>query len=365
MQPGVTVLMTVYNGRAYLKTAIERVLAQSFRDFEFLIIDDCSSDDSVDIIRSFSDERIVLYRNKANIGQTKSLNIGLRMARGEFIARMDADDFAYEEWLQEQLSNIRSRGKEYVLCSSRAMIVDTENKVHKILNTPGSFEQIVVTSLWASPVNHVGVLMRRQAVLDQGGYDEDFRIAADYALWSKLLRNGFILAVTPRPLVAIRSHARSVTAMAAGKGDIAEVSRIMGENIAHWTGVQLGEEARQLLWRLIYNVESLDTQHMASGYDVFCQVRRGFLARDHFPGAGADKVFMKQARTTFMKKVFDCIDRRDIPELRDVARLYTDRHGLANLFVLIQAFSYVPYVLLCLPVLYLRYRKWTTCRRAG
>jgi len=361
--PAITVLMTVYNGGEYLRPAIESVLRQSFKDFELLVIDDCSSDGSAAIVQSFSDKRIVLHRNSANKGQTKSLNAGLRMARGEFIARMDADDFAYEGWLQEQLASLRSRGKECAACSCRAVVVDAAGKAHKILNTPRNFEEIAVTSLWASPLNHVGVLMRRQAVLDQGGYDESFRIAADYDLWSKLLRNGFALAVTPKALIAIRSHARSVTAQALGKDDIAEVSRIMAENIGHWTGMQLAEGARQSLWRLIYDVESMDAGQMASAYDVFCQVRSAFLDRNHFPRA--HKIFAKRARTIFMKKIFDCIDRRDIPELREAARLYTDRHGCANVFFLIRVFSHVPYVLLCLPAVYLKYRKWATCRRAG
>lgn len=365
MQPSVTVLMTVYNGRAYLKTAIKSVLDQSFRDFEFLIIDDCSSDDSVDTIQSFSDERIVLHRNKINIGQTKSLNIGLRMARGEFIARMDADDFAYKTWLQEQLFNICSLGKECVLCSSQAVIVDTENEVHKILNTPENFKEIVIKSLWASPVNHVGVLMRRQAILDQGGYDDNFRIAADYALWSKFLRNGFILAVTPRPLVAIRNHTESVTVMAAGKADIAEVSRIMGENITHWSGVQLGEDQQQLLWRLIYNSKSLTIEQMALIYDIFCQVSRDFIVRNHFPASDARRIFMNQATKIFMKKIFDCINRRDILGLRDVAHLYMGRHGSRNLFVVIWVLSYMPYVLFGLPAFYLKFRKMITYRRMG
>ena len=82
--PEITVLMTVYNGGAYLKMAVESVLKQTFTDFEFLIIDDCSSDQSVEDILSFTDERIRLVKNETNLGQTRSLNKGLSLCNFDF-----------------------------------------------------------------------------------------------------------------------------------------------------------------------------------------------------------------------------------------------------------------------------------------
>ena len=364
-QVSITVLMTVYNGAAYLKKAIESVLAQSFRDFEFLIIDDCSQDDSVAIVRSFVDQRIVLHCNQTNVGQTKSLNIGLRMARGEFIARMDADDFAFESWLKEQVSGIRRFKKECVLVSSRAVIIDGNGNTHKTLNTPLSSTEIEVKSLWASPVNHVGVLMRRQAVLDQGGYDEVFRIAADYALWSTFLRKGFSLAVTNRPLVAIRSHAASVTAVAAGRTDITEVSCIMSENIRHWAGVSLEEARAHSLWHFIYNVENCNVEQIMSGYDLFCQIRQGFMGRTRHAPRTVHGIFARQARIVFIKKVFDCIKKKDISGLRWVTRFYIEKHGFCNIFLFIWILSCVPMMLFCLPLIYLKYRRMIVNWRMG
>ena len=361
----ITVLMTVYNGQAYLKKAIESVLAQTFIDFEFLIIDDCSKDGSVDIIRSFADARIVLHQNTVNLGQTKSLNLGLRLAQGEFIARMDADDFAFQSWLEELLRFLRAQENQVALVSPQAIIVDETDRVHKTLNTPQSFNEIIIRSLWASPVNHVGVLMRRQTVLDHGGYDERFRIAADYALWSTLLRNGLVLNVLDRPLVAVRSHANSITAMAAGKGDVPEVSSIMRENIKYWAKDNLNEEDVQLLWHLIYNVKELTLNQLIAGLKIFDEVRKGFLTRKHCSLEFADRCFRNQVSIICMKRIFDCILNRDIVQLRKVSAIYRKAYGNWNVFLLIQFCSYVQGALFLCPVIYNYYRKLNTFRRGA
>lgn len=102
--PMVTVLMAVYNGGDSLRPTIESILGQTYKDFEFLIINDGGTDSSLDVIRSYDDERIILCNNKTNLGQTKSLNIGLRLARGKYVARIDADDFSFPTRLEKQLS---------------------------------------------------------------------------------------------------------------------------------------------------------------------------------------------------------------------------------------------------------------------
>jgi glycosyltransferase involved in cell wall biosynthesis len=103
LSPKVTVLMSVYNGEEHLREAIDSILNQTYKNFEFLIIDDGSTDGSVNIIRSYLDPRIRLIKNKKNIGITRSLNKGLKLARGEYIARMDDDDIAFPERLEKQV----------------------------------------------------------------------------------------------------------------------------------------------------------------------------------------------------------------------------------------------------------------------
>ena len=99
MVPQITVLMAVYNGEKCLNHTIESILNQSFQNFEFLIVNDCSTDNTIELIKSFEDPRIRIHNNAVNLGQTKSLNVGLKLTKGKYIARMDADDYAMPERL--------------------------------------------------------------------------------------------------------------------------------------------------------------------------------------------------------------------------------------------------------------------------
>src|SRR6186713_3066927 len=101
-----TVLMPVYNAERFLAAAIDSILNQSFTDFEFLIIDDCSSDNSVNIITSYKDPRILLYQNEKNLGISATLNKGIELASTDLVARMDSDDISYPDRLQKQVDFI-------------------------------------------------------------------------------------------------------------------------------------------------------------------------------------------------------------------------------------------------------------------
>ena len=108
-EPRVTVLMTVYNGAAYVRSAVDSVLAQTYADFELLVIDDASTDGSGDVVRAVGDARIRVVPNAANLGLTTSLNTGLALARGELVARHDADDLSRPERLATQVALLDTR----------------------------------------------------------------------------------------------------------------------------------------------------------------------------------------------------------------------------------------------------------------
>ena len=127
MNPLVTVLMPVYNGEKYLKEAIESILNQTFKDFEFLIINDGSTDNSVKIIQSFNDLRIRLIHNESNIGLIKTLNKGLKLSNGKYIARMDCDDVSLPKRLSVQI-NFMEKHPEIGVCGSWVKIIGLEQK---------------------------------------------------------------------------------------------------------------------------------------------------------------------------------------------------------------------------------------------
>src|SRR5688572_20082581 len=126
-KPLVTVLMPVYNAEKYLREAMDSILKQTLTDFEFLIIDDGSKDNSVDIINAYTDPRIRLVKNEHNLGISKTLNRGIEMASAELIARMDADDISYPARLQNQYDYFQ-KNPECALLSTWARMVTEDNE---------------------------------------------------------------------------------------------------------------------------------------------------------------------------------------------------------------------------------------------
>lgn len=185
--PEVTVLMPVYNGSAYLPAAIRSILDQRFEDFEFLIIDDGSTEPVGDIVRSFHDPRI-RYIQQDNQGLTRTLNSGVRIARGRFIARMDADDLCAPERFGEQVAALRC-DERLDLVGSFFNVVDDSDRILE------SKELIVddVYRLWRLAFHntyaHGSMMYRREAVIRGGMYDERRRYAQDYDLWWRMSRS--------------------------------------------------------------------------------------------------------------------------------------------------------------------------------
>lgn len=205
--PTVSVLMAVYNGMPYLPEAIESVLQQTFSDFEFIVVDDASTDGSVECVRSYSNSRIRLTRNEINLGQTRSLNRGLALARGEFIARLDADDVCAATRLETQTRTLRARSDVAVLGT---WMYDIDAKgattalVSRRWHDAGTYLAWLLLEI--CPLWHPTVMFRREAVLGVGGYGEEFRIAQDYDLWIRLALRRRYGAVVPEPLVMCRRH---------------------------------------------------------------------------------------------------------------------------------------------------------------
>jgi len=181
----VTVLMPVYNSARYLREAILSILAQSFGGFELLIMDNASTDASPDIVRSFSDPRIRLVVNERNIGLAASLNRGIRLARGTYIARMDADDIARPDRLKRQVTFMESH-PDVGLCGGD-MVKIQDGRRYRI-RYPRGHESIRVTTLFHAAFPHPAVMMRRQMLLDHSLlYREDLKSLEDFELWSRLV----------------------------------------------------------------------------------------------------------------------------------------------------------------------------------
>lgn len=192
--PKVSVLLPTHNGSRFISKSIESVLSQSFEDFELIIIDDGSTDMTPDIAREFTrkDKRVVFISNKENLGIQKTLNIGMRIAKGDYIARIDDDD----EWidskkLEEQITFLYTH-PEHVLVGTGVIVVDeSRNELFRFYQ-PLDDASIRNRMLFKSCFMHSAVVFKKDAVLELGGYGESdgVRHVEDYDLWLRLGRVG-------------------------------------------------------------------------------------------------------------------------------------------------------------------------------
>jgi glycosyltransferase involved in cell wall biosynthesis len=208
-KPTITVLMPVYNAETYISDAIASVLVQSFTDFELLIINDGSTDTSENMIRSFTDERIVLI-NQTNQGVAAALNNGLKIARGEYIARFDADDICMPQRLQIQY-NFLSTHPEYTIVGTDVDYLDMNDEFVFSYNAlMYSNEQIQQQQFIICPFIHSSVLVRKKAIINAGGYNIHAHTFEDHLLWPKLLLQGKGCNL-PEKLLKVRLNPGSIT----------------------------------------------------------------------------------------------------------------------------------------------------------
>lgn len=200
-----TVLMAVNNGVPYLRTAVESILNQTYRDFRFLIIDDASTDESREIVRSYVDDRIELVCLERNVGQTAALNFGLRRIKTPWIARMDADDCSASARLEEQMKALEADPSLSCLGTFCWIFHSDPIIVDGIWEHPIHYEDIKRGLLTGCPMTHGSLVISRKILLEIGGYDERYRLAADIDLYDRLLK-GHRAANLPRLLYGCRLH---------------------------------------------------------------------------------------------------------------------------------------------------------------
>lgn len=190
IKPDISVIMSVYNGELYLKEAIESILNQSYINFEFIIINDGSTDNSHDICLDFKEKDTrIIYITQENKGLCFSLNLAIKNASGKYIARMDSDDISLENRLLNQKNFLDSNLNIDVL-GSRAIVIDSNgNKKQKIKPQTNS-DDIFTGMFFENQMIHPSVMFRREILQKKClFYDESFKVAQDYNLWSKLLNN--------------------------------------------------------------------------------------------------------------------------------------------------------------------------------
>ena len=185
----VSVVMPVYNNEKYVSEAIESILNQSYTNFEFIIIDDCSTDNSWQVIKRFAkkDNRIRCYRNEKNLKIVKTRNKGLDLCNknSKYYAPMDSDDIAISNRLEKEV-NFLEENKEYVAVGSNIILIDENSKKIGYRKYPQTYNKIKKIITRYSPMAQPSTLIRKDILLKEGKYNEKYTRSQDYELWMRL-----------------------------------------------------------------------------------------------------------------------------------------------------------------------------------
>ena len=204
--PKVSIIMSTYNDSKYIRQAIESILNQTYRDFEFIIIDDSSTDETGKIIKSYKDDRIKLFVNSVNQGLTKNLNKALRVASGEYIARMDGDDISFPDRLEKQVDYLEKHRDVYLI-GTAIRNIGASDLYWKL---PDDSEDLRVRMLLHPVFAHPSFMFRKE-IIDEGIlYDESYRTAQDYDFASRVARKHKIGRLQ-QVLLNYRVHAKQIS----------------------------------------------------------------------------------------------------------------------------------------------------------
>lgn len=212
MSPRVTVLVAVKDGLPWVREAVESVLAQTYEDFELLVVDDGSTDGTADAVGAYGDSRIRILRNERNLGQVPSLNRGLGEAASEYVARLDADDVCLPDRLERQVA-VLDESPSVALVGTWMDVVDERGRLWgKLRGSVRDYVEFVCAILADRyPWGHPSLMLRRDVVLALGGYDEMLAPSEDKDLYRRLALARHEARAIEEPLVRYRRHERQLS----------------------------------------------------------------------------------------------------------------------------------------------------------
>jgi glycosyltransferase involved in cell wall biosynthesis len=282
--PKVSVCIPVYNRAHYVKTAIDSILMQSFSDFELIVVDDGSSDASRDVVRSCADPRMRLECNPHNLGIPATRNRCLALARGEYVAILDSDDYAYPERLAKQVAFL-DHHPHHALVGSWATWMDSVGRsLGKMKRRPVKPDDAAAALIFYSPLQHSAV-MGRTAILHRYGYRQEYDMNDDYDLWVRLAKR-YKLANLAEALVCYRVHEGRTTRRKAER--VVELQRAIYRDQLNRLEVDYNEldlERHRLLPRLEKYQFAPDAEFLDWAENWLLRLRKANRLRGCYPRA--------------------------------------------------------------------------------
>src|SRR3989344_9088834 len=201
-KPKISVIMSVYNGMPFLREAVESILKQTYKNFEFIIVDDGSRDTSWKYLQCLNDTRIKVIKNKRNLGLAASLNKALKEVQGDFVARMDADDVSLPRRLETQLEFLE-KNRNIDICGSYVRVIDEDGKIIGQIKKPLTDSKIKKELFWLTPLLHPTWFVKKEVFRKLNGYDERWDYVEDFEF---LIRaKDYKMANIPKYLLLFRS----------------------------------------------------------------------------------------------------------------------------------------------------------------
>jgi len=292
MTPVITVLMPVHNGALFLRDSVGSILAQTFKAFELLIVDDLSTDNSLAIAESFKDPRVKVIRSEARRGFSGALNVGMDNAAGEYLARMDADDIALPTRFSRQLEFMRAHPR-VGLCGSWVETFGDHPSSGRVLAFPLTQACIRAQALFDNPFAHPSVMLCRRLFEASGlRFDGSYCPAEDYELWTRALER-MESANLPAVLLRYRLHAAGMTL-----GGKPEMDRQSLRILARLFGsIGLSPSPEELVFhRLIGTArvpEGWQVSGLASCHDWLLRIREASVRTAQYDPQAIDKAIQR------------------------------------------------------------------------
>lgn len=294
--PLVSVLMPVYNCETFIQEAINSILSQTFSNFELIIIDDASTDNTSKIIDSYKDNRIKFIQKQRNTGYTDSLNFGLDIAKGDFIARMDGDDISLPDRLQKQV-NILNSNYNIIACGTWYETFPSNN----VRRHPERHEDIKITLLSHSALAHPSVMLRKKPLRDHNiYYNRNLEPAEDYDLWTRIIKFGELVNI-PEVLLLYREHEYQVSNKRAalqlrnsGRAKINMIENLCG---------QLGERELEYAECLYGLKKVIDIKLVEEIFDWMDRLLLENKTKKYFDLVGFE-IYIKNIRKQFTRNFF-------------------------------------------------------------
>ena len=283
--PKISVLMCVYNDEDWLKNSIDSIVNQTFTDFEFVIVNDGSTDNSLEIINSYDDERIIKINNIKKLGLTKSLNIGLNHANGEYIARMDSDDISKTDRFEKQIAFLE-KNKTIDAVGGQKINIDRNKKVLKSNYRYPLIDELIKWQLYFEvPFCHPTIMIRKNIFKKIGTYNENYMYAQDYELWKRMAINNCTLANLDDEILYYRKVEKSASKY---KKKIQNKLHLMvlADYLSH-NGFMIKKETVKY-FRYCSKKSLTSNDYIIKSIRLLLNIRKSYLIRNNIPYASQE-----------------------------------------------------------------------------